>query len=317
MLNLVTAHYAMSGQYHFTTAAKWLSSGCSGVATRDCFLVAAAKQRILRGAMENLTVPLPVDLPAAHCSPEFYQQNLRDSLVVLCCDTPGGDVALVALGAFVGEELHSNVLDPSTRFRGRRDTFNPPSSMLISDANHLLASVHIVTSLLVRDSAVTFASMAADGVTPADLTPQFQDDRLPPQLQLLVPGVQAVLGSPPQLPGTPLYAQQQAALAVQRALAGVQSKRSDAVADDERVQMVSGVLDAMAGGTQFAPGSAALPATRRVKAAARKGRRASQEVRQLLQEAAKNMKGSMHMIYNDYEQLQELHGMQRRLVQLC
>lgn len=297
MVNLTVAYYAMSGQYHHTTAGKWLANGRGG---RDCFLTYALKQRILRGSVENMTVLLPLDLPAQHCTDEFYSEHVRHSLVLLCCDGDGDQQACVALGVFVGDGLWANTLDPALRFRGRRDNFNP--ALPIVDANHVLAPVHIVTTLLRRDVQVTLESLV-DGNPSFDLA-LFVDQRLPQQLRLVVADVQGSLAAAPMPPGTPQHLQASLARAVRKALEAVREQRSDDAGDADRVAAVAAVLRALDGLT--APET--LPATKRQKLAARKAKKASQETRRLLAEAARNTRNSMALIYNDYDHLAMLHS---------
>ena len=275
----------MSEQYHPNTAGKWLCNGS--------FLKNRTKQRILRGSVENLTVPLPLDLPAQHCSDDFYAEHLADAMVVLCCDTLAGEVCCVALGFFVGDKLWANTLDPSLRFRGRRENFNTDG--IVSDANHLLAPVHFVTSLLGGDHVV--------------LAPQplIAEPRLPGQLHLAVPDLQAALAAEPLPPGTAHRAQQELAHAVRGALCGVQNLRSDDVADSCRVGVVASVLAAMAGDADVAD----LPPTKRRNLAARSRAKATrQQTRCLLAQGAKNTRSSMALAYTDYDRhLPLLHSM--------
>jgi len=289
-VNLVVAWYAMSGQYHPTTVTKWLCSNYG----RDSFLTSGVKQRVLRGSAENMTVLLPLDAPAQHCSDEFYAEHLADSMVVLCCDVPGGQVACVALGVFVGDRLWSNTLDPALRFRGRRENFDL-STGLICDANHLLAPVHIFTSLLRPDVVSTLVPSA----------PLFVDQRLPQQLQLLVSDVQAALTAQQPADGSTQHRQQQLAVAVYHAVECVKGKRSDDVSDGDRVALVAHALTAMRGQLGAA---VELAPTRRRNVAQRRNKKRSQEARRLLQACAANTRKSMEQIqYGDYLQLAQVH----------
>lgn len=304
MRNLVVAHYAMSGQFNGNTTTRWLACARG---ERDSFLTSHVKQRIQRAAVENLTVLLPMDAPAQCCDPQFYREHLRNSLVLLCCDAPGG-TAVVAAGVCVGEEMYANVLDPALRFRGRRDAFD---AMLPVDANYLLMPVHVVTSLLVRDSVVTLDGLA--GTAPAALC---ADPRLPRQLELLVGGVQAALqaGVQAATAGAPLQQAQLQALAVHKALLGVRDRRTDTTGDQARAEAVAQLLDAVTGAMQLQPGELErpLPKTGRAKLAEHKRKKATQAVDKLLQECAKNVRSSMHLLYSDYADLQQLHEMSLR-----
>jgi len=293
MLNLGVAFYAMSGQYSRPNTLDWLSRGRG---PKDCFMVGDKKKRILQASVENCTVLLPLDAPPEHCTPAFYQEHVRDSLVLLCCDMPGGEVATVAVGVCVGEELYANALDPALRYRGRRDAFDAPIPI---DANHLLMPVHVLTTLMPEacPTPVTFATLL--GAQP-DLSPRFLDNRLPPQLQLLVVGVQAAMTTPLQPEGTPVHAQQLMALALNKALAAVLPKRKSAGAKDvDRPQLVDAAIRAMNGHT-----TPALPKHRRAKLAENKHRKAAQKLDRLLRECAKNVRDIMHLAYTDYDHLQ-------------
>ncbi len=281
----------MSSQYHVNPAAKWLSG-------QESFLKNRVKQRILRSSVENLTVPLPLDLPVQHCSDDFYAEHLAGALVVLCCDTPAGEAACVALGIFVGDKLWANTLDPALRFRGRRENFDP-SAGLVADANHLLAPVHIVTSLLRRDIA---------HLGPAS---SFGEPRLPGQLQLAVPDLQAALAAEPLPPDSPHHAQQQLAHAVHAALDAVKGLRSDDTADADRQRLVATVLGAMSGAVQEAQ---ELPPTKRRNLASTRKAKAAQETKRLLEQGARNTRSSMALAYSDYDShLPLLHALSGQL----
>ena len=309
MTNLVVAYFAMSGNYNSVAAAKWLSFARG---ERDSFLVNRLKQLTLRASMENQVVLLPMDLPAAPCDPQFYSEHMRDSLVLLCCDVAAtGQVALVALGVFAGGELYKNTLDPSKRFRGRRDTFNgmPPQ-----DANILLAPVHVLTCLLRCDPGaqpVTLDSVL--GVQP-DLTQHLVDPRLPLPLQLVATDVQAHLGTAmvAHQPGTPQHAAWQLTRAAYQALQNVQAKRSDTVTDGPRVQLVKLVLDTLGGASGSGSGASArggvqLPLTQRQQTADRKKKnKAAFDLPRLLADGAANVRDCLHMVYNDYAELEAI-----------
>ena len=297
-VSLVLAHYAMSGQYHPNTASKWLGAD-------EDFLTSAKKQRILRGSLENLVVPLPLDLPAEQCSAEFYAQHLAGSLVLLCCDAPDGDTACLAVGVFVGDRLWRNTLDPSLRFRGRRENFD-----LAFDANHLLAPVHVITSLLQPRTAVTLSQLGddqtlrlADGAVPM----LFGDQRLPAQLQLLVCDVgESLAAAQPAPPGSRQRVEQKLAAAFAKGLSNVGSRRFDDANDFQRVAAVQALLSALRGGGEGG-GACELPPTKRHNlAASRQAKKASQETRRLLSDCAKNTKNSMGLVYGDYATLARL-----------
>lgn len=295
MTDLGLSLFAMSGQWHDATATRWMTAPGGDV---DTFVFSEVKQRTLRAAVENKTVLLPLDAPLETCTPEFYKNFMRDQPVLLACDMPAGDTALVAIGVFVGEGVYANALDPALRVRGRRDGFGGGAAP--RDANQLLAPVHVLSVLLQPGRAVTFDALT--NVRGLDLAPPTTDSRLPAPLAVLVPNVQATLAA--GLP-TPQFV---AACAVTRAMHEVSVKRTSSTNDDDRVAALCTLLRAMM--TQQLPESRVeLPPTRRAAmAAARKGKRHSQKTGVLLADAAAKARRVLDPILGDYDTLAAMHA---------
>lgn len=185
MGSLALSWYAMHHGFSPRSAGKIWSREAS-------FLVDRQKRQLVY-LSENTVVLVPLDAPSQLCTDDFYSEHVRGSLVLLwCVPADGCDLALVALGVFVGNRVWSNGTDPDTRFRALPENIAPP--YVAHDGNRLLAAVHVITSFLGPRPVLLGGLAEAAACTPGICS--VQDPRLPSPLSLLIPDVHSALRAP-------------------------------------------------------------------------------------------------------------------------